>query len=60
MGNALPRTLDLKLNDTDSYLYQQVTQSAIHLEALRLAELTTPSTSPTRLYTAHQNTKAQH
>lgn len=22
MGNALPRTLDLKLNDTDSYLYQ--------------------------------------
>jgi hypothetical protein len=33
MGNALPRTLDMKLNDTDSYLYQQVTRSAIHLEA---------------------------
>ena len=33
MGNALPRTLDMKLNDTDSYLYQQVTQPAIHLEA---------------------------
>ena len=49
MGNALPRTLDMKLNDTDSYLYQQVTQPAIHLEAavfagfflsLALAELT--------------------
>jgi hypothetical protein len=49
VGNALPRTLDVKLNDTDSYLYQQVTQPAIHLEAavfagfflsLALAELT--------------------
>jgi hypothetical protein len=33
MGNALPRTLDMKANDTDSYLYQQVTRSTIHLGA---------------------------